>query len=82
MPIASEKPNLSPAEASEYLLQAHGISRKPATLAKIRCVSSDGPVFIKANRTVLYPRPGLDEYARSLLSPPMRSTSDQEAAAA
>ena len=72
-----EKPNLLPPEASEYLERQWGIKRKPATLAKLRCVSSDGPIFFKANRQILYPRSGLDEYAAALLSSPRRSTSDR-----
>jgi hypothetical protein len=72
-----KKPNLIPAEASEYLESRWGIKRKPATLAKLRCVSSDGPIFFKANRQILYPRAGLDRYAATLLSSPRRSTSDR-----
>jgi hypothetical protein len=76
----AEKPNLPPAEASEYLERCWGIKRKPTTLAKLRCVSSDGPIFFKANRQILYPRSGLDEYAAALLSSPRRSTSDGDGA--
>jgi hypothetical protein len=72
-----EKPNLVPLEASTYLEQRWGLRRRPATLAKLRCVSSDGPVFFKANRQVLYPRSGLDRYAAALLSNLRRSTSDR-----
>lgn len=77
----AEKPNLLPSEASEYLERSWGIKRKPATLAKLRCVSSNGPVFFKANRQVLYPRSGLDQYAAALLSSLRRSTSDRGEAA-
>jgi hypothetical protein len=72
-----EKTNFPPPEASEYLKTHWGIKRTPATLAKLRCVSSNGPVFYKANRQILYPRTGLDEYAVSLLSGLRRSTSDR-----
>jgi hypothetical protein len=65
-----------PPEACDYLKERHGITRKPTTLAKLRCVSSDGPIFLKANRQILYPQWGLDEYAAALLSSPRRSTSD------
>src|SRR5437016_178029 len=71
-----EHANFPPPEASEYLQTHWGIKRTPATLAKLRCVSSDGPIFLKANRHVLYPRSGLDEFAANLLSKPRRSTSD------
>ena len=67
----------SPPEACDYLKERHGIRRTPATLAKLRCVSSEGPIFVKANRQVLYPEAGLDDYAASLLSSPRRSTSDR-----
>jgi hypothetical protein len=73
----SEKPNLIPSEASEYLERRYGIRRKVATFAKLRCVSSDGPIFFKANRQILYPRSGLDQYAAALLSNLRRSTSDR-----
>jgi hypothetical protein len=69
----------SPPEACDYLKEHHGIRRKPTTLAKLRCVSSDGPIFFRANRQILYPEWGLDEYAASLLSSPRRSTSDRSA---
>jgi hypothetical protein len=72
-----EKPNYPPPEASEYLRNQWGIKRTPATLAKLRSIRSNGPVFLKANRNVLYPRTGLDEYAATLLSTPRRSTSDR-----
>ena len=77
-----EKPNLAPPEASAYLEQRWGIRRKPSTLAKLRCVSSDGPAFIKSNRDILYPRRALDEYAATLLSVLRRSTSDSGSNAA
>ena len=70
------RPNLHPREASFYLSQVWGIERKPSTLAKMRCTRSDGPIFIKAGRAVLYLKTGLDEYARQILSRPRHSTSD------
>ena len=72
-----KKPNYPPPAACEYLESQWGIKRTPATLAKLRCVSSNGPSFFKANRDILYPRTGLDEYAASLLSALRRSTSDR-----
>ena len=78
--MESEKPNLLPPEASEYLEKQHGVVRKVSTLAKLRCVSSDGPAFFKANRQILYPRSGLDQYAAKLLSALRRSTSDHDTA--
>ena len=77
MEFTVEKPNFAPPEASAYLEKYWGLRRKPSTLAKLRCVSSDGPVFFKANRQILYPRTGLDQYAASVLSALRRSTSDR-----
>lgn len=77
--MSIHKPNLTPPEASYYLEERWGIRRVVPTLAKMRCVSSTGPVFIKANRGILYPREGLDAYALSLLSAPMHSTSSRNA---
>ncbi len=76
MEAITEKPNLRPTEASDYLERQWGISRKPSTLAKMRCISSDGPAFLKARRGVLYPREALDQYARRILSGLRHSTSE------
>ena len=62
-------------EASTYLFDRWGISRKPATLAKLACIGG-GPVFRRANRSILYERVDLDAWAGSILSPPMSSTSE------
>lgn len=64
------------AAASKYLFEKHGIERAPSTLAKYACLGG-GPRFEYAGRVPLYPEPELDDYARSLLSPLRRSTSDQ-----
>ena len=63
------------AEASEYLKENWGIDRAPSTLAKLATLGG-GPSFRRANRIPLYPPEFLDEWARSILSPPMTSTSD------
>ena len=70
------KPNLTPPEASDYLRGQYGIRLAVKTLAKLRCVSSTGPIFVRAGRAILYPQDGLDAYARATVSAPMRSTSD------
>jgi len=62
-------------DASKYLSEKWGIPRSPRTLAKIACVSSDGPPMVYAGRIPLYPIDGLDEYAKGQLSLPVRSTS-------
>jgi hypothetical protein len=77
-----EKFKRPPQEACDYLLSEWGIRRSPLTLAKIRCVSSEGPTFVKAGRDVLYSFESLDVYARKLISAPRSSTSDTESRAA
>ena len=62
-------------EASNYLFDCWGISRKPATLAKLACVGG-GPRFMRAKRAVLYAPADLDAWAESILSPPVNSTSE------
>ncbi len=62
-------------EASEYLKEIWGIDRAPSTLAKLATLGG-GPRFRRANRIPLYPPEFLDEWARSILSPPLNSTSD------
>ena len=62
-------------EASEYLKEVWGIERATATLAKLATIGG-GTKFQKANRIPLYTPEFLDEWARSILSPPMTSTSD------
>ena len=66
-------------EASKYLKDEWGIERAPATLAKLAVVGG-GPHFEKAGRVPLYAPEFLDDWARSLLSPPLASTSDQGSA--
>jgi hypothetical protein len=63
--------------ASDYLLNVHGISRAPATLAKLAVIGG-GPTFQRDGRFPLYSPQNLDAYAASVLSAPMRSTSDIE----
>jgi hypothetical protein len=62
-------------EASAYLLERHGISRTPATLAKL-AVTGGGPSFRKANRIPIYYRADLDQWAASIISPKIASTSE------
>ena len=62
-------------EASEYLRRAHGVSRTPATLAKLAVVGG-GPAFRKVGRrAVVYDRHTLDQWAEALVSPERKSTS-------
>jgi hypothetical protein len=81
MNIDSEKTTkperlLRRAEAAEYVTKTYGIPCSPKTLAKLACVSSEGPPFRMAGRTPLYPIQALDAWAKSKIGPLVRSTSE------
>jgi hypothetical protein len=61
--------------ASEYLLEVHGVSLSPATLAKL-AVTGGGPSFRKDGPFPLYERQELDTFATARLGPLRASTSD------
>jgi hypothetical protein len=61
--------------ASDYLRETHGLERAPSTLAKLAVIGG-GPIFRRAGRIPLYTTDDLDRWAISLLSAPMRSTSE------
>ena len=63
-------------EAAKYVTETYGFPCSPKTLAKLACVSSDGPPFCRAGRIPLYPQLGLDGWARSKIGPLIRSTSE------
>jgi hypothetical protein len=63
-------------EAAKYLTETYGFPCSPKTLAKIACVSSDGPPFRHAGRFPLYPISGLDAWAQAKIGPLVRSTSE------
>lgn len=65
--------------AASYVTDTYGIPCSPKTLAKLACVSSDGPPFRLAGRFPLYPISGLDVWARGKIGPLVRSTSDMRA---
>jgi hypothetical protein len=69
-------------EAAEYVTSTYGFPCSPKTLAKLACVSSDGPPFRMAGRIPLYPQDGLDAWARSKIGPLVRSTSEHSRHAA
>ena len=52
------------AEAAKYVVETYNVPCSPKTLAKIACVSSDGPPFRFAGRFPLYPISGLDAWAQ------------------
>lgn len=61
--------------ASEYLLAKWGLKRSPNYLAKLAVVGG-GPAFHKGGRTPLYSPLDLDEWARGIIGPRVRSTSE------
>ncbi len=69
-------------DAAEYVATTYGFPCSPKTLAKLACVSSDGPPFRMAGRIPLYPQDGLDAWARSKIGPLVRSTSEHSRHAA
>jgi hypothetical protein len=64
------------AAAAKYLQEVWGIPAAARTLAKLACVSSDGPEMHYVGRIPLYTIEGLDKYAEKRIGPPRRSTSD------
>jgi len=63
-------------EAANYITETYGIPCSPKTLAKLACVSSEGPPFRMPGRIPLYPIPGLDAWAQNKIGPLVRSTSE------
>jgi hypothetical protein len=68
-------------EAAKYVTENYGFPCSPKTLAKLACVSSEGPPFRMAGRIPLYPIPNLDAWAQSKIGPLVRSTSEVPSAA-
>jgi hypothetical protein len=65
------------AAASEYLKQVWDLPYAPRTLAKLACIGG-GPEMEYGGRFPLYAEAALDAFARSKLSPPVRSTSERQ----
>ena len=63
-------------QASAYLLEKFGISLSPGTLAKIACISTEGPRFYLDGRFPLYDQNELDAFAVRRLGRLRSSTSD------
>ncbi|MGJ0506165.1 MAG: hypothetical protein ACR652_03335 [Methylocystis sp.] len=85
---APERPRLPPhltkvrlhtAEASEYLLAAHGVTVAPSTLAKLRSVGG-GPQFDKFLSSVLYRPAALDAWVAQKMTASSQSGEPEEAA--
>jgi hypothetical protein len=66
-------------EAAKYVRERWGIPCAARTLAKIACISSDGPEMHYAGRIPLYTIEALDTWASNKIGPPRRSTSDRSA---
>jgi hypothetical protein len=81
LPTELAEPHFRRAVAAEYVTLKYGFPVSPKTLAKIACISSDGPPFRMAGRIPLYPRSGLDAWAKSKIGPLIRSTSEAQSAA-
>lgn len=73
-----EKPDrlLRRSEAARYVVENYGIPCAARTLAKLACISSEGPPFRLAGRFPLYPTSGLDSWAQAKIGPLVRSTSE------
>jgi hypothetical protein len=78
---ASSSRLLRRTEAARYVTDTYGIPCSPKTLAKLACISSEGPPFRLAGRFPLYPTSGLDAWAQSKIGPLVRSTSEAKSAA-
>ncbi len=70
--------HLRRAEAAKYVVETYNVPCSPKTLAKLACVSSNGPPFRLAGRFPLYPTSGLDAWALAKIGPLVRSTSEAE----
>jgi len=80
---ATSKENLlRRSDAAKYVAETYGFPCSPRTLAKLACVSTDGPAFRKAGRVPLYPQSSLDAWAQSKIGPLVRSTSEVSRSAA
>lgn len=73
--MTNETQRLRRAEASKYLKEQWGISRTPATMAKLSTVGG-GPRFIHIGKIPYYPVSELDAWVQAMLSPLKSSTSD------
>lgn len=63
--------------ASEYLKEVWNLDYAPRTLAKLACIGG-GPEMEYGGRFPFYSEAALDAFARSKLSPPVRSTSERQ----
>jgi hypothetical protein len=73
---ASVERLLRRSDAAKYVMETYGFPCSPKTLAKLACVSSEGPPFRRAGRIPLYAVSDLDAWVRNKLGPLVRSTSE------
>ena len=73
---ASIKRRLRRTEAARYVTETYGFPCSPKTLAKLACVSSEGPPFRRVGRIPLYAVSDLDAWAERKIGPLVRSTSE------
>jgi hypothetical protein len=83
MTKSSDQPerHLRRVQAAKYVVDTHNVPCSPKTLAKLACISSNGPPFRLAGRFPLYPISGLDAWARAKIGPLVHSTSEARTAA-
>lgn len=67
-------------DASRYLKETWGVDRAPSTLAKLAVIGG-GPPFRHDARVPLYSVGDLDAWVASILSEPLRTTSETEGSA-
>ena len=75
---AARTPRYRRGDAARYLLEKHDVRCSERTLAKLAVIGG-GPVLVYIGRYPFYPEDGLDAYAKSKISPPVRSTSERRA---
>lgn len=75
-PVPIAERHLRRSEAAQYVVDTYNVPCSPKTLAKLACVSSEGPPFRMAGRFPLYPVTGLDAWAQKKIGPLVRSTSE------
>jgi hypothetical protein len=62
---AAHRKFLRRADAARYIRDKWGLPCAPRTLAKLACISSEGPIFRLAGRFPLYDPKDLDDGAHS-----------------
>ena len=79
VPKASPARYLRRTDAAKYVRERWGLPCAAKTLAKIACISSDGPEMHYAGRIPLYTTESLDDWVLKKIGSARRSTSDRGA---